>query len=140
MPYLTSDDLRDRVGGVDALRQLTDDDQNEAPDTSVIALFLTGVESEFDSYFRAGGYTVPVSSDAFAPVKRYALDIVNYRLKTRGDRQASEGDRQLYEDALAYFRLVAGRKVLLIVVAGGNAAFALESNAPIFSSETMAGF
>jgi phage gp36-like protein len=141
MPYLTQAELQDRVGGVDPLRELTDDDEDGAPDASVIALALTGLDAEFNAFFRAGGYTVPLTdADAITGLKYHMLNIANYRLKTRGDRQASESDRQLYEDALAHFRLVATRKVLLLVVAGGTVNLALESDEPRYTAETLARF
>ena len=141
MAYLTSGELQDRVGGVDPLRELTDDDEDGAPDESVIALVLTGLDAEFNAFFRAGGYTVPLTdADAITGLKYHMLNIANYRLKTRGDRQASEQDRTDYEDSIAHFRLVATRKILLLVSAGGAFQLALESDEPIFTRESLAGF
>lgn len=137
-PYVTQGELEARVGGEGPFLQLTDDDADDTPDAEVIALFLTEFDAELNSYFRAGGYTVPLSEAAFSGVKRFALDIANYRLKTRGDREASEGDRQLYEDAVAFLKLIATRKVLLEVVSASARAYpVLESEDVLFDRTTL---
>lgn len=140
MPYLTQTELEARVGGVEALAKLTDDDEDGAPDTTVIAVFLTELDNEFDSYFRAGGYTVPLTSAQASGMKRFMLDIANYRLRTRGVRKATTDDRMLYEDAMGVITSVAKRTILLDVVAGGNVQLALESDEPIFDRESLAYF
>lgn len=143
MPYLTQAELETRVGGVDALRELTDDDEDGAPDSAVIALVLTALDSEFDFFFRAGGYTVPLTDAvAIAGLKYAMLNVANYRLKTRGDRQASETDRQLYEDAMGFFRDIARRVFLLdvLTVPVSAVSYSLESDELRFTQETLAGY
>lgn len=140
MSYLTTDELQSRVGGIDALRQLTDDDQDEAPDAGLISLVPAGAESEANFWFRAGGYTVPLTdSTSIAGVKWAVLDIANYRLKSRGDREPSEADIAAYDKARDFLRQIAIREILLEVVSAAASAYPFfESDDPIFDRASLA--
>jgi phage gp36-like protein len=143
MPYLTSDELRDRVGGVENLRKLTDDDEDGAPDATVLTLFLSGLDDEINFYLFAGGYDPGLlTASAISGMKRPMLDIANYRLRTRASRLPSEGDLALYEKAVEFFKAIGKRDGMLISVVstGASAVPVLESDPVLFSRESLRGF
>jgi phage gp36-like protein len=74
----------------------------------------TEFDAELNSYLRRAGYPVPVSAEAFAAVKEHALSLLNYRLKTNGDRIATEDDRTRNKSAETFFAALASSKVVLI--------------------------
>ncbi len=139
MAYLTAEEVQARVGGEPRWVQLTDDDANNVPDEPVVEQLLANVDAEADGYFRAGGYATPVTALEARAVKNQLLDIANYRAKTRGDREASPDDRQLYMDALAVLRNVALGIVLLdvrsFITASGD--YLIDSDAPMFSRRLL---
>lgn len=111
--YFDAMDLQARVGGEERFKELTDDDKDGIPDPDVIAQIVSSVEREADAYFLSGQYDTPLTLAQLAPVRNALLDIANYRAKVRGDREASQGDRQLYEDAIGLLMAVAKRQILL---------------------------
>ncbi len=114
LPYLSEVEIESRVGGPERFTELTDDNGDSEPDTEVLEMVQAELDAELDSYFRAGGHTTPLDGAIFRPAKRGALDIANWRLVTRGGRNPSETDRQLYEDAIRYFEGIASGRILLI--------------------------
>lgn len=139
MSYLTEAELKARVGGEEPYRLLTDDNGDGIADDEVKQTLLEENDAELDGYFRSAGLAIPLSATTFSGSKRYALDIVNYRLKTRGSRRASEDDRKLYEDAMAYFKMVAGGKIHLTTV-DLVSDFVLQGEKVIFNASNMGGF
>jgi phage gp36-like protein len=119
--YLAADQLMARVGGLDIYVRLTDDDQDETPDANVEAYLLGGTDATVDGYLVRGGYVTPlILTPQIAIVTVYALDIANYKAKTRGGRQASPDDVRAYEAALVWFDLLANKKLLLPGYLGGS--------------------
>jgi phage gp36-like protein len=106
---ITAAELQARVSGEENFRKLTDDNFDGVEDS--IDAFIARLDGEVNGYLRKGGYAVPLA-DA-TPIKAAELDIANYRLKTRGTRQASEGDLQLYLDALKFLQAIAAGDILL---------------------------
>jgi phage gp36-like protein len=110
-----------RVGGPGPYLQLVGEDPGNPghPDPAVEGQFVsstaqTEFDAELNSYLRRAGYAVPVSETAFAAVKDHALSLLNYRLKTNGDRIATDDDRTRNKSAEAFFAALASSKVVLI--------------------------
>jgi phage gp36-like protein len=105
--YLTAEVLQARVGGPVRYLQLTDDDRDGTADPAVENLVLAQVDLIVDGYARRGGYTVPLASTDIVTILPFLADIGNYRLVTRGGRQASDDDRTLHDGALAMLEKIA---------------------------------
>lgn len=117
--YFTADELKARVGGAAKYVMLTDDTEppDGITDPAVETMLIDGTAVLVDSYIGAGGYDTPLPSPAqdaaIATLKPRALDIANYRAKSRGEREPTEADTKLYEDAIRWLEAVAKGTVIL---------------------------
>lgn len=105
-PYLTRALLQQRVGGPDRYLQLMDASDVAMIGTSLESLVLSQVDSLVDGYAKRGGYTTPLADSDATSVLLFLLDISNFKLKSRGDREASEDDRLQYENAMKVMELI----------------------------------
>jgi len=140
--YLSEGQLIARVGGQGNYTTLTDDDGDGRTDDGVGAFLLTQVDGIANGYARRGGYTVPLVAGDVTEVTPYLLDIANYKAKTRGDREASEDDRKLYDEAIKFFEAIAKGDIKLPSVESGPQLtnFELDSEEQLFSRSTLGDF
>src|SRR5262245_22358702 len=61
---------------------------------------MAQVDALLDGFARRGGYTVPLSDEETESIQLPRLDIANFKLRSRGNRVASEDDRLQYEAAM----------------------------------------
>ncbi len=142
MSYLTEGQLIARVGGQGNYTTLTDDDADGVADAGVGNFLLGQVDGIANGYARRGGYVVPLVAGDVAEVTPYLLDIANYKAKTRGDREASEDDRHLYDDAIKFFEAIADGTIKLPSVEDGPQLtnFQLDSEEQVFNRTTLGDF
>src|SRR5262245_61749043 len=108
MAYLTQELVQARVGGDRVYRELTDDDGSLQGDPTVAKLVLEQVDALLNGYILRGGYTAPLTDpDDIQSVLLPLLDVANYKLRTRGNREASEDDRLQYQNAIKIFESIA---------------------------------
>lgn len=146
--YLTTDLLQARVGGSDIYLQLTDDDGDGTADPRVEEFLLSQVDAIADGFARRGGYVVPLASSDLEPVIPYLLEIANYKAKTRGNRTASDDDRENQKAAMEIMKQIAAGdfKLPSFETAAPIAEFGLDSSGdslgtgPLYSRESLRGF
>ena len=108
--YVTQTDIEKRIT-LDALIELTDDNNIGAVDASNMNQCIDEAEGEVDGYL-AKQYSVPLSTVP-PVVKAMCLDMVVYRLYGRRPGTVPDYVRQRYEDAVSFFKRVADNKVSL---------------------------
>lgn len=145
MAYLTNTLLKARVGGQNVYIELTDDNADGTADNSVETMVLDQVDQQVNGYFRRGGYTIPLAVTDAAQIMYLLLDIANYKLKTRGNREATEDDRKLYGDALKTLEMYATGELSLPSVdtaAPTIASMVIDSpeDGPFFNRITLCSF
>lgn len=107
MPYATQQDLETRFGA-DELVERTDRAGGQTIDAAVVAQHLADASAEIDGYL-ASRYAVPVDPPS-AILKALCCDIARYRLH---GSVASDGVRQVYNDAIRFLRDIASGAVVL---------------------------
>jgi phage gp36-like protein len=106
MAYLTEAQVTARVGGKAEMDQLTDDDGDQTPDAAVLVQVMGQLDSLLDGYARRGGYDTPLDVASADSILTPLLDIANFKLRTRGNRVASDDDRLQYENAMKILGMV----------------------------------
>jgi phage gp36-like protein len=137
--YVSADELSVRVGGSARWIELTDDNKDGIPDADIIEDVLSQLDSEVNGYASTAGYGTPLLAIQTNNIKSTMLDIANYRLKTRGDKQPSDDDRLLFTQAIKVMEFVSTHEIALGVVPE-ESTFELESARQIFSRNSLRGF
>lgn len=136
MAYLTEAAVIQRVGGQTSYNELTDSSGTVDPELK--KYFLDDVDATLDGYARVGGYTTPLVASDAASVMGFLLDISNFKLRTRGNREASDMDLQLYKDAMVVMGLIAQGKWEFSTPPAALVGEAnLDSEAQIFNRSTL---
>jgi hypothetical protein len=107
----------------------------------VLQEVVSEAEAELGARLRAGDVPEPLTTTLQPIVRPYLLDVINFRLKTRGNRTATKDDEKLYDDAQQFWTLVADRKVKITsegVVSAG--AFRITSFPRVFDRGRMSGY
>jgi phage gp36-like protein len=116
MTYATQQDLIDRIGE-DELIQLTDRNNTNSINSSVVGRALADADAEINSYVVAR-YALPLP-EVPAILVRLACDIAHYQLS--GNR-VGEAVRTRYEDAVKYLKSLSKGEAQLGVASGEPAA------------------
>ena len=110
MPYIVQADLLADLPN-DVLVQLTDDDKDGIPDTTVVNNAIDRAQSEVDGYV-ATKYSVPLASPSEF-IKGLTATIAIYRLYGRGRRGIPDDWQTRYDNAIKSLRDVASGKITL---------------------------
>jgi phage gp36-like protein len=144
MSYLTVAKVKARVGGEENYFQLTDDDGDGTPDPAVESWALNLADSIANGYAARAGYTIPLASTDSSLLEPFLLDVVNFKLKSRGNRVAGDLDEELYKDAMATFReLASGDFTLPSSSAGETGGFAnldFDGNEQVLTRSRLGNF
>ncbi len=141
--YFNEGDLAARVGGSDALTTLIHDDgATEDDDAAVLSELIDGVCEEADGFFIAGGYPVPLDGPLIPKVKNTLLDIAAYRAKTRGNREATDGETVLFKAAMFRLGQIGAQLFLLSPATAPSSAdvYTIDSEKGLFSRPQMRGW
>ena len=131
--YCSEDDLLALISATE-LKELTAE-SGEEPDAAVVAQGIAQAESEIDSYL-AVRYQLPLAAPVPDLVKSLAVDLALYHLYSRRS-VAPATRRQKYEDALAFLKLVASGRAVIIGAAGTEEPGAVQDVTEVSSSERV---
>src|SRR5258708_33416801 len=115
--YINQSDVAKRIDLAKLLR-LTDDDRVSQVNVDVVTEAIAEAEGTFDTYARAGGYTLPVP--VTQKVKSICLDIAVFNLFQRRattDEGVFKVKEKAYDKAISFLKDLAARNAALDVPA-----------------------
>lgn len=121
MRYCTEIDVRNAAGGAEALRQLSDWNQDQFPDTLTIGDHIDLVSRWFDTY-AVRQYTVPLDETVYdlSSLSLLVAEEVVYRLK-KHRRMLTNDDRDDHNDVLLWLDNLSRNRVQIPKLASPQA-------------------